>query len=171
MGGVAQLAREAGHASPVATPTSIPDERRAARGGDRMEEGWSPEQIERFRPDVWIVGNAVSRGNPLLEAILDRGPPYVSGPEWLAKEILQGRHVIAVAGTHGKTTTTSMVARILIEAGMDPGYLIGGVPQWSSRSAHLGIRTRPFVIEADEYDTAFCDKRSKFVHYRPARRF
>lgn len=168
MGGVAQLAREAGHRVTGCDANVYPPMSDALRAaGIELEEGWSPEQIERFRPDVWIVGNAVSRGNPLLEAILDRGLPYVSGPEWLAKEILQGRHVIAVAGTHGKTTTTSMVARILIEAGMDPGYLIGGVPQWSSRSAHLGNPNAPFVIEADEYDTAFCDKRSKFVHYRP----
>lgn len=168
MGGVAQLAREAGHRVTGCDANVYPPMSDAlAAAGIELEEGWSPEQIERFAPDVWVVGNAVSRGNPLLEAILDRGLPYVSGPEWLAKEILQGRHVIAVAGTHGKTTTTSMVARILVEAGLNPGYLIGGVPQWSDRSARLGDASAPFVIEADEYDTAFCDKRSKFVHYRP----
>jgi UDP-N-acetylmuramate: L-alanyl-gamma-D-glutamyl-meso-diaminopimelate ligase len=113
-----------------------------------------------------MVGNAISRGNPLLEAILDAGLPYVSGPQWLAEHVLQGRWVLGVAGTHGKTTTAAMLAWILEDAGLAPGFLIGGVPLNFGVSAHLGD-TPFFVIEADEYDTAFCDKRSKFVHYRP----
>jgi UDP-N-acetylmuramate: L-alanyl-gamma-D-glutamyl-meso-diaminopimelate ligase len=115
---------------------------------------------------VFVVGNAISRGNPLLEAILDQGLPYVSGPQWLAENVLQGRWVLAVAGTHGKTTTTSLLAWILEDAGLKPGFLVGGVPKNFGVSARLG-ETPFFVIEADEYDTAFCDKRSKFVHYRP----
>jgi UDP-N-acetylmuramate: L-alanyl-gamma-D-glutamyl-meso-diaminopimelate ligase len=115
---------------------------------------------------VFVVGNAISRGNPLLEAILDQGLPYVSGPQWLAENVLQGRWVLAVAGTHGKTTTTSLLAWILEDAGLKPGFLVGGVPKNFGLSARLG-ETPFFVIEADEYDTAFCDKRSKFVHYRP----
>jgi UDP-N-acetylmuramate: L-alanyl-gamma-D-glutamyl-meso-diaminopimelate ligase len=113
-----------------------------------------------------VIGNAISRGNPLLEAILDKGLPYVSGPQWLAENVLQGRWVLGVAGTHGKTTTSSMLAWILEEANMAPGFLIGGVPMNFGVSARLGD-TPFFVIEADEYDTAFCDKRSKFVHYKP----
>jgi UDP-N-acetylmuramate: L-alanyl-gamma-D-glutamyl-meso-diaminopimelate ligase len=113
-----------------------------------------------------VIGNAISRGNPLLEAILDQGLPYVSGPQWLAEHVLQGRWVLGVAGTHGKTTTASMLAWILEDANMAPGFLIGGVPLNFGVSARLGD-TPFFVIEADEYDTAFCDKRSKFVHYRP----
>ncbi len=117
-----------------------------------------------------MVGNAISRGNPLLEEILDRGLPYVSGPQWLADNVLQGRWVLAVAGTHGKTTTSAMLAWILEDAGLSPGFLIGGVPMNFGVSARLSgeISDSPFfVIEADEYDTAFCDKRSKFIHYRP----
>lgn len=168
MGGVAQLAREAGHCVTGCDANVYPPMSDALRAaGIELVEGWDAEQTERFRPDLWVVGNAVSRGNPLLEAILEQGLPYVSGPEWLSREILRGRHVLAVAGTHGKTTTTSMLARILMEAGLNPGYLIGGVPQWSGRSAVLGDPKAPFVIEADEYDTAFSDKRSKFVHYHP----
>ena len=115
-------------------------------------------------PDVWVVGNVVSRGNPLMEAILDAGARYVSGPQWLAEQVLRGRHVLAVAGTHGKTATASMLAWILEHAGRKPGFLIGGLPSNFGISARLGDGPL-FVIEADEYDTAFFDKRSKFVHY------
>ena len=119
-----------------------------------------------LKPDLFVVGNAISRGNPLLEAILDRNLPYVSGPQWLAENILRGRWVLGVAGTHGKTTTTAMLAWILEEAGLNPSFLVGGVPQGFGVSARL-TDSPFFVIEADEYDTAFCDKRSKFVHYQP----
>jgi UDP-N-acetylmuramate: L-alanyl-gamma-D-glutamyl-meso-diaminopimelate ligase len=113
-----------------------------------------------------VVGNALSRGMPVIEALLDRGMPYTSGPLWLAEEVLHARHVIAVTGTHGKTTTTAMLTWILEHAGLDPGYLVGGVPSNFDSSARLG-KAPFFVIEADEYDTAFFDKRAKFVHYRP----
>jgi UDP-N-acetylmuramate: L-alanyl-gamma-D-glutamyl-meso-diaminopimelate ligase len=133
--------------------------------GIELIEGFDTAQLA-LNPDVFVIGNAVSRGNPLLEAILDKGLPYVSGPQWLAENVLQGRWVLGVAGTHGKTTTSSMLAWILEEANMAPGFLIGGVPMNFGVSARLGDPF--FVIEADEYDTAFCDKRSKFVHYRRA---
>jgi UDP-N-acetylmuramate: L-alanyl-gamma-D-glutamyl-meso-diaminopimelate ligase len=141
--------------------------------GIDLIEGFGIEQIA-LRPDVWVIGNVVSRarqadGTPryaLMEAILDAGLPYTSGPQWLAENVLQGRHVMAVAGTHGKTTTTSMLAWILDHAALEPGFLVGGVPSNFGISARLG-KGRHFVIEADEYDTAFFDKRSKFVHYRP----
>jgi UDP-N-acetylmuramate: L-alanyl-gamma-D-glutamyl-meso-diaminopimelate ligase len=174
MGGVAALAREAGHKvtgcdAGVYPPMS--DQLRAL--GIELIEGFGIEQLE-LRPDVWVVGNVVSRarqadGTPryaLMEAILDAGLPYTSGPQWLAENVLQGRHVLAVAGTHGKTTTTSMLAWILDHAALEPGFLVGGVPSNFGISARLG-KGRHFVIEADEYDTAFFDKRSKFVHYRP----
>jgi UDP-N-acetylmuramate: L-alanyl-gamma-D-glutamyl-meso-diaminopimelate ligase len=174
MGGVAALAREAGHKvtgcdAGVYPPMS--DQLRAL--GIDLIEGFGIEQLE-LRPDVWVVGNVVSRarqadGTPryaLMEAILDAGLPYTSGPQWLAENVLQGRHVLAVAGTHGKTTTTSMLAWILEYAAFEPGFLVGGVPSNFGISARLG-KGRHFVIEADEYDTAFFDKRSKFVHYRP----
>ena len=118
------------------------------------------------RPDLVVVGNALSRGSPVVEAMLDRGMPYTSGPAWLAEHVLRGRHVLAVAGTHGKTTTSSMLAWILEYAGLKPGFLIGGVPTDFDATARLGSASY-FVIEADEYDTAFFDKRAKFVHYRP----
>ena len=174
MGGVAALAREAGHRvtgcdAGVYPPMS--DQLRAL--GIDLIEGYGADQLA-LKPDVWVVGNVVSRGNPLMEALLDQGARYTSGPQWLAENVLQGRHVMAVAGTHGKTTTTSMLAWILEEAGLAPGFLVGGVPQNFGVSARLGQGTAlptggaaPFVIEADEYDTAFFDKRSKFVHYRP----
>ena len=114
---------------------------------------------------MWVIGNVVTRENALMEAILDRGDPYLSGPHWLADNVLRDRHVLAVAGTHGKTTTSAMLAKILDHARLDPGFLIGGVPDDFGRSARLGAG-RHFVIEADEYDTAFFDKRSKFLHYR-----
>lgn len=166
MGGVAQLARAAGHRVTGCDANVYPpmsDQLVAA--GIGLTEGYGAEQLE-LNPDLWVVGNAISRGNPLLEAILDRGLPYTSGPQWLAENILQGRWVLGVAGTHGKTTTSALLAWILEDAGMSPGFLIGGVPQNFGCSARMG-GTPFFVIEADEYDTAFCDKRSKFVHYRP----
>ena len=173
MGGVAALAREAGHTvtgcdAGVYPPMS--DQLRAL--GIELIEGFGAEQL-RLKPDVFVVGNVVSRAHlqdgspkfPLMEAILDAGLPYTSGPQWLFEHVLQGRHVLAVAGTHGKTTTTSMLAWILECAGLEPGFLVGGVPLNFGLSARLGQKY--FVIEADEYDTAFFDKRSKFVHYRP----
>ena len=166
MGGVAQLAAHAGHTVTGCDANVYPpmsDQLKLA--GIELTQGYGAEQMA-VKPDLWVIGNAVSRGNPLLEAILDAGAPYTSGPQWMCENILQGRHVIAVAGTHGKTTTTSMVAKILDYAGLEPGFLIGGVPDDFGISARLGSG-RYFVIEADEYDTAFFDKRSKFVHYRP----
>ncbi len=170
MGGVAQLAREAGHTVTGCDAHVYPPMSDALRNaGIEIIEGYAASQLDAIHPDVFVIGNAISRGNPLLEAILNKGLPYTSGPAWLCEHVLAGRHVLAVAGTHGKTTTTSMLAWILKEAGLEPGYLIGGVPQWGPRSASLGCTApmSPFVIEADEYDTAFFDKRSKFVHYRP----
>ena len=168
MGGLAALARETGHRvtgcdSGVYPPMS--DQLRAL--GIELIEGYGADQLA-LRPDVFVVGNVVTRGNPLMEAVLDAGAPYTSGPQWLAEQVLQGRHVLAVAGTHGKTTTTAMLAWILETAGLAPGFLVGGVPLNFGVSARLGATSpsAPFVIEADEYDTAFFDKRSKFVHYR-----
>ena len=167
MGGVAQIAREAGHRVTGCDHGVYPPMSDAlCAAGIDIVEGYGAEQMG-LKPDLWVIGNAVTRGNPLLEAILNSGEPYTSGPQWVAENILSGRHVLAVAGTHGKTTTTSMLAWILEEAGLNPGYLIGGLPNWGGRSARLGGLRAPFVIEADEYDTAFFDKRSKFVHYRP----
>ena len=202
MGGLAALAREAGHTvtgcdAGVYPPMS--DQLRAL--GIELIEGFDADQMA-LKPDVFVVGNVVSRARlsdgtpkfPLMEAILDSGARYTSGPQWLAEHVLHGRHVLAVAGTHGKTTTTSMLAWILEHAGLQPGFLVGGVPLNFGVSARLGgglaarsapcpppaLRAPPlpaqnaqpthlpvFVIEADEYDTAFFDKRSKFVHYRP----
>jgi UDP-N-acetylmuramate: L-alanyl-gamma-D-glutamyl-meso-diaminopimelate ligase len=166
MGGIALLARSAGHEvtgcdANVYPPMSTQLEEQ----GIVLTEGYGAEQIG-LEPDLFVVGNAISRGNPLLEEILDRNLPYVSGPQWLAENILRGRWVLGVAGTHGKTTTTALLAWILEEAGLKPGFLVGGVPTGFGISARLG-GSPFFVIEADEYDTAFCDKRSKFVHYRP----
>jgi UDP-N-acetylmuramate: L-alanyl-gamma-D-glutamyl-meso-diaminopimelate ligase len=166
MGGIAQLAVASGHRVTGCDANVYPpmsDQLRQA--GIELIEGFATEQLA-LNPDIFVIGNAVSRGNPLLEAILDRGLPYVSGPQWLAENVLQGRWVLGVAGTHGKTTTSSMLAWILEDANMAPGFLIGGVPLNFGVSARLGD-TPFFVIEADEYDTAFCDKRSKFIHYRP----
>ncbi len=167
MGGIAAIAREAGYRvtgcdANVYPPMSV---QLAALGIDLIE-GYGKEQMA-LAPDVWVIGNVVTRGNPLMEAILDAGAPYVSGPQWLAEQVLRARHVLAVAGTHGKTSTAAMLAWILEYAGRRPGFLIGGVPSNFSVSARLG-QAPLFVIEADEYDTAFFDKRSKFVHY-PAR--
>jgi UDP-N-acetylmuramate: L-alanyl-gamma-D-glutamyl-meso-diaminopimelate ligase len=167
MGGLAALAREAGHRVTGCDANVYPpmsDQLRAL--GIELIEGWSPEQLD-LAPDLFVIGNVVSRGNPLMEAILNAGARYTSGPQWLAEHVLQGRHVLAVAGTHGKTTTTSMLAWVLDQAGLEPGFLVGGVPQNFGVSARLGRPDGCFVIEADEYDTAFFDKRSKFVHYRP----
>jgi UDP-N-acetylmuramate: L-alanyl-gamma-D-glutamyl-meso-diaminopimelate ligase len=166
MGGIALLARAAGHRvtgcdANVYPPMSTQLEEQ----GIALTNGYDAGQIA-LDPDLFVVGNAISRGNPLLEEILDRNLPYVSGPQWLAENILQGKWVLGVAGTHGKTTTTSMLAWILEEAGLRPSFLVGGVPQGFGVSARL-TDSPFFVIEADEYDTAFCDKRSKFVHYRP----
>ena len=200
MGGIAVLAKQAGHRvtgcdANVYPPMSTQLEAQ----GIELIEGFSPEQT-KLMPDIYVIGNVVSRGNPLMEAILNLGLPYISGPQWLAENVLQGKWVLAVAGTHGKTTTSSMLAWILEYAGLAPGFLIGGVPENFGVSARLPqvpplmVRqahhernvkadsdsdqkntVRPelvegspfFVIEADEYDTAFFDKRSKFVHYRP----
>jgi len=174
MGGLAALAREAGHRvtgcdAGVYPPMS--DQLREL--GIEVMQGFGAEQLA-LAPDIWVVGNVVSRARntdgsakfPLMEAILDQGLPYSSGPQWLAEHLLTGRHVLAVAGTHGKTTTTAMLSWILEHAGLEPGFLVGGVPLNFGVSARLG-RGAAFVIEADEYDTAFFDKRSKFVHYRP----
>ena len=174
MGGLAALAREAGHRvtgcdAGVYPPMS--DQLRSL--GIDLIEGFGADQMS-LKPDMYVIGNVVSRARlgdgspkfPLMEAILETGAPYTSGPQWLAEHVLQGKHVLAVAGTHGKTTTTSMLAWVLEQAGLQPGFLVGGVPLNFGVSARLG-GGQYFVIEADEYDTAFFDKRSKFVHYRP----
>ena len=166
MAGVALLAREKGFRVSGCDANVYPPMSDQLRGaGIELIEGFDTAQLG-LNPDVFVIGNAISRGNPLLEAILDKGLPYVSGPQWLAENVLQGRWVLGVAGTHGKTTTSSMLAWILEDANMAPGFLIGGVPLNFGVSARLGD-TPFFVIESDEYDTAFCDKRSKFVHYKP----
>lgn len=166
MGGIAQLAVASGHRVTGCDANVYPPMSDQLRqSGIDLIEGFDLDQLS-LKPDMFVIGNAISRGNPLLEAILDRGLPYISGPQWLAENVLQGRWVLAVAGTHGKTTTSAMLAWILEDAHMAPGFLIGGVPLNFGISARLG-ETPFFVIEADEYDTAFCDKRSKFIHYRP----
>jgi UDP-N-acetylmuramate: L-alanyl-gamma-D-glutamyl-meso-diaminopimelate ligase len=175
MGGLAALAREAGHRVTGCDAGVYPpmSDQLQALGIDLME-GFGAEQLA-LKPDMFVIGNVVSRQRltdgqpkfPLMEALMDAGLPYTSGPQWLAEHVLQGRHVMAVAGTHGKTTTTSMLAWILEYAGLNPGFLVGGVPLNFGISARLGAPHPFFVIEADEYDTAFFDKRSKFVHYRP----
>jgi UDP-N-acetylmuramate: L-alanyl-gamma-D-glutamyl-meso-diaminopimelate ligase len=180
MGGIAVLAKEAGHKvtgcdANVYPPMSTQLEAQ----GIELIEGFDPSQT-KLNPDVYVIGNVVSRGNPLMEEILNKGLPFISGPQWLAENILhpqgeQSKWVLAVAGTHGKTTTSSMLAWVLEYAGLAPGFLIGGVPQNFSVSARLPQTPKQdskskspfFVIEADEYDTAFFDKRSKFVHYGP----
>jgi UDP-N-acetylmuramate: L-alanyl-gamma-D-glutamyl-meso-diaminopimelate ligase len=166
MGGIAAIAKAAGYRVTGCDANVYPPmSDQLAALGIELVEGFGADQLA-FGPDQWVIGNVVTRGNPLMEAILDRGDRYISGPQWLAENVLVGRHVLAVAGTHGKTTVTSMLAWILEDAGLAPGFLIGGVPQDFPVSARLG-EGRHFVIEADEYDTAFFDKRSKFVHYRP----
>ena len=167
MGGMAALAREAGHRVTGCDANVYPPMSDQLRALDiDLIDGFGADQL-RLSPDLFVIGNAISRGNPLVEAILDAGAAYTSGPQWLAEQVLQGRHVLAVAGTHGKTTTTAMLAWILEQAGLAPGFLVGGVPLNFGISARLSRADAPFVIEADEYDTAFFDKRSKFVHYRP----
>ena len=167
MGGLAALAREAGHRVTGCDANVYPPmSDQLAALGIELIESYDPGQLA-LAPDLFVIGNAITRGNPLLEALLDANAPYTSGPQWLADHVLAKRHVLAVAGTHGKTGTTSMLAWILEHAGLAPGFLVGGVPLNFKVSARLGHATAPFVIEADEYDTAFFDKRSKFVHYRP----
>jgi len=175
MGGIAVLAKAAGHRvtgcdANVYPPMSTQLEAQ----GIELIEGFDPAQTS-LNPDIYVIGNVVARGNPLMEEILNQGLPYISGPQWLAENVLQGKWVLAVAGTHGKTTTSSMLAWVLEYAGLAPGFLIGGVPENFGVSARLPQTPKQdqksvspfFVIEADEYDTAFFDKRSKFVHYRP----
>ena len=169
MGGVAVLAKAAGHTVTGCDANVYPPmSTQLQEQGIELIDGYDEKQIE-LKPDLFVIGNVVSRGNPLMEAILDRGLPYVSGPQWIGEHILNDKWVLGVAGTHGKTTTTSMLAWILEDAGYSPGFLIGGVPLNFGISARLhGEKGSSFfVIEADEYDTAFFDKRSKFVHYRP----
>ena len=164
MGGIAAIAREAGFRVTGCDANVYPPMSNQLQAlGIDLIEGYGREQMA-LAPDVWVIGNVVTRGNALMEAILDAGAPYVSGPQWLAEKVLRARHVLAVAGTHGKTSTASMLAWILESAGRRPGFLIGGVPSNFGVSARLGEEPL-FVIEADEYDTAFFDKRSKFVHY------
>ncbi|WP_017525723.1 UDP-N-acetylmuramate:L-alanyl-gamma-D-glutamyl-meso-diaminopimelate ligase [Pusillimonas noertemannii] len=167
MGGLALIARAAGHKvtgcdAGVYPPMST----QLQEQGIELIEGFSADQVS-LRPDLYVVGNVVSRGNPLMEAILDQGLPYTSGPQWLGEAVLRTQHVMAVAGTHGKTSTSSMLAWILREAGLAPNFLIGGIAPGLEVSARYETAGKLFVIEADEYDTAFFDKRSKFVHYRP----
>jgi UDP-N-acetylmuramate: L-alanyl-gamma-D-glutamyl-meso-diaminopimelate ligase len=175
MGGIAVLAKAEGHKVTGCDANVYPPMSTQLQAqGIELIEGFDPSQTA-LNPDIYVIGNVVSRGNPLMEEILNRGLPYISGPQWLAENVLQGRWVLAVAGTHGKTTTSSMLAWILEYAGLAPGFLIGGVPQNFGISARLpgtpkqdaNSQSPFFVIEADEYDTAFFDKRSKFVHYRP----
>ena len=166
MGGVAALARELGHTVEGGDANVYPPMSTQLEAlGIRLMEGYAAEHLQPA-PDLVVVGNAMTRGNPAIEYMLDEQLRYVSGPQWLGETLLRGREVLAVAGTHGKTTTTSLLAHLLERAGMAPGFLVGGVPGNFGVSARLG-EGKPFVIEADEYDTAFFDKRSKFVHYRP----
>jgi UDP-N-acetylmuramate: L-alanyl-gamma-D-glutamyl-meso-diaminopimelate ligase len=166
MGGLAVLARESGHRVTGCDAGVYPPMSTQLQGqGIELIDGYGLEQLD-LQPDLFVIGNVISRGNPLMEAILDRGLPYTSGPQWLGEHVLAGKWVLAVAGTHGKTTTSAMLAWLLEDAGLNPGFLIGGVPLNFGISARL-TDSSFFVIEADEYDTAFFDKRSKFVHYRP----
>jgi UDP-N-acetylmuramate: L-alanyl-gamma-D-glutamyl-meso-diaminopimelate ligase len=166
MGGIAALAKAAGHQVSGSDENVYPPMSTQLRKlGIKLQEGYDAKQLTADL-DCVLVGNVLSRGNPAVEALLDSDLPFYSGPEWLARNVLSDRWVLAVAGTHGKTTTSSMLAWILDYAGLEPGFLIGGVPRDFSISARLG-RSRYFVVEADEYDTAFFDKRAKFVHYRP----
>jgi UDP-N-acetylmuramate: L-alanyl-gamma-D-glutamyl-meso-diaminopimelate ligase len=166
MGGIAALARASGHRVTGSDQNVYPPmSDQLAALGIELIQGYDPQQLQ-LRPDVVVVGNVMSRGNALVEALLESGIPYTSGPEWLARHVLAGRWTLAVAGTHGKTTTSSLLAWLLEDAGLAPGFLIGGVPRNFGVSARLG-GGKYFVVEADEYDTAFFDKRSKFVHYGP----
>ncbi|MCW3481482.1 UDP-N-acetylmuramate:L-alanyl-gamma-D-glutamyl-meso-diaminopimelate ligase [Neisseriaceae bacterium JH1-16] len=175
MGGLAAIAKQAGHRVTGCDANVYPPMSTQLEAmGIELTQGFGAEQVE-LNPDVYVIGNVVTRGKPLMEEILNRGLPYISGPQWLAENVLHERWVLAVAGTHGKTTTSSMLAWILEDAGLAPGFLIGGIPENFGVSARLPGAPRQdpasvspfFVIEADEYDTAFFDKRSKFVHYRP----
>jgi len=175
MGGLAAIAKQAGHRVTGCDANVYPPMSTQLEAmGIELSQGFGAEQVE-LNPDVYVIGNVVTRGKPLMEEILNRGLPYISGPQWLAENVLHERWVLAVAGTHGKTTTSSMLAWILEDAGLAPGFLIGGIPENFGVSARLPGAPRQdpasespfFVIEADEYDTAFFDKRSKFVHYRP----
>lgn len=178
MGGIAAIAKESGHTVTGCDQNVYPPMSTQLESlGISLISGFSADQIQ-LKPDIFVIGNVVTRGNPLMEEILNQNLPYISGPQWLSENILNTRWVLAVAGTHGKTTTSSMLAWILEYAGMHPGFLIGGIPENFGTSARIGaIPSVPpsavrevspfFVIEADEYDTAFFDKRSKFVHYRP----
>jgi len=166
MGGVAALARELGHDVAGCDANIYPPmSDQLAALGVHLDSGYRAEHLDAAKPDLVIVGNALSRGNPVVERLLDARIPYISGPQWIGEDVLASRRVFAVAGTHGKTTTTAMLAWILDACGRHPGFLVGGVPENFGVSARLG--GGDFVIEADEYDTAFFDKRSKFVHYRP----
>ncbi len=166
MGGVAALARELGHDVAGCDANIYPPmSDQLAALGVQLDSGYRAGHLDAAKPDLVIVGNALSRGNAIIERLLDVRMPYVSGPQWIGENVLASRRVFAVAGTHGKTTTTAMLAWILEACGRNPGFLVGGVPENFGVSARLG--GDDFVIEADEYDTAFFDKRSKFVHYRP----
>ncbi len=166
MAGIAAIAREAGHRVTGSDANAWPPMSTQLEAmGITVMSGYEPAHLDP-RPDMVVVGNVVTRGNAAMEYVLDEGLPYTSGPQWLAENVLHDRHVLAVAGTHGKTTTSALLAWLLDHAGLAPGFLIGGVPQNFGISARLG-GSKYFVIEADEYDTAFFDKRSKFVHYRP----
>lgn len=166
MGGLALIARQLGYQVSGSDQNVYPPmSTQLEEQGIQLLEGYRPENLDS-KPDLVIIGNALSRGNPEVEAVLNRGLRYVSGPQWLSEHVLQDRWVLGVAGTHGKTTTTSMLSWILAHQGLKPGFLIGGIPLNFGVSARLG-ESAFFVIEADEYDSAFFDKRSKFVHYRP----
>ncbi|HMY28412.1 MAG TPA: UDP-N-acetylmuramate:L-alanyl-gamma-D-glutamyl-meso-diaminopimelate ligase, partial [Agitococcus sp.] len=166
MGSLAVLAKNLGHKVTGSDANVYPPmSTQLEAQGISLMQGYEPEHLQP-RPDLVIVGNAMKRGIPAVEYVLNEGIPYTSGPQWLAQYVLQGKHVLGVAGTHGKTTTTTMVAWILEQAGLEPGFLIGGVPKGFEASARLG-GGKYFVVEADEYDSAFFDKRSKFVHYAP----
>jgi UDP-N-acetylmuramate: L-alanyl-gamma-D-glutamyl-meso-diaminopimelate ligase len=169
MGGIAQLARRAGHTVTGCDANVYPPmSTQLENEGIALHEGFDADQLDTYKADLYVVGNAMTRGKPVIEEMLNRGLPYVSGPQWLGENFLAGKWVLAVAGTHGKTTTSAMLAWILERAGLSPGFLIGGVPANFGVSARAPGGDSPFfVIEADEYDTAFFDKRSKFVHYRP----
>ena len=166
MGGIALLARAMGHEVSGSDANVYPPmSTQLEEQGIRLMEGYEAAHLQPA-PDCVVIGNAMSRGNPAVEYVLDKGLPYTSGPQWLSEHVLQGRWVLAVAGTHGKTTTSSILAWLLEDNDLSPGFLIGGIPKNFGLSARLG-ETPFFVVEADEYDTAFFDKRSKFVHYRP----
>lgn len=166
MGGIAALAKASGHEVTGSDVNVYPPmSTQLKRLGIDIIEGYNPDQLNS-KPDCVVIGNTLSRGTPVIETVLRSGLAYTSGPQWLAENVLGGKHVIAIAGTHGKTTTASMLAWILHDAGKKPGFLIGGIPSNFDVSAQLG-ESKIFVVEADEYDTAFFDKRSKFVHYRP----